>query len=102
MELEALVAVHEQKITAVEKRIAKLEDISSGLTELKIAIERTNSNVDRVVSSIETLAHKQEEHEQRIDTIEKEPAEKWTALVKQITQLVVAAIVGAVLAYFVR
>lgn len=102
MELEALVAVHEQKITAVEKRIAKLEDISSGLTELKIAIERTNSNVDRVVSSIETLAHKQEEHEQRIDAIEKVPAEKWTSMVQQITQLVIAAIVGAVLAYFVR
>lgn len=102
MELEALVAVHEQKITAVEHRVSKLEDISNGLTELRIAIEKTNGNVDRVVTTIEAMATKQKEHDERLEKIEREPADMWKTVTKQIIGLIISAIVGATLAGLIK
>ena len=97
MDIETTVALHEQKIETLERKLQKLEDISDGITKLQIAIEKTNSNVDKVAQSIALLSEQQKNHESRLDAIEKRPADKWDSLVKQVISLIVAAIVGALL-----
>lgn len=102
MELEALAAVHEQRLDSIERRVSKLEDISNGLTELRLAIEKTNGNVDRVVTTIETMATKQKEHDERLEKIEQEPVDMWKTVTKQIIGLIISAIVGATLAGLIK
>ena len=97
MDVETMVALHEQKIESLERKLQKLEDISDGITKLQIAIEKTNNNVDKVVQSIELLNEQQKNHEGRLDAIERRPADKWDSLVKQVISLIVAALVGALL-----
>lgn len=109
----------------VTKGIHQLSASIAGMTaEMKGIAERMDDSNDRMTASVEKISEGQQEQAQRIgemektliilsglsdgmgklgekiEVIEKEPATKWKDLVKQITALVVAAAIGAIIAKF--
>jgi methyl-accepting chemotaxis protein len=109
----------------VTKGIHQLSASIAGMTaEMKGIAERMDDSNDRMTASVEKISEGQQEQAQRIgamektlitlsglsegmgklgakiEAIEKEPATKWKDLVKQITALVVAAIIGVIIANF--
>lgn len=109
----------------VTKGIHQLSASIAGMTaEMKGIAERMDDSNDRMTASVEKISEGQQEQAQRIgamektlialsglsegmgklgakiEAIEKEPATKWKDLVKQITALVVAAVIGVIIAKF--
>lgn len=113
-----------QSTKSAHKRIDDNENIAAGIhelaknvaamaTEIKLLTERVDKNIERIeqeqksqggrVSDIEMtiMAIERSEktiakHEERLDTIEKEPATKW----KNFVWMVFAGIATAMIAYF--
>ena len=97
-DVAARVAVHDQQIKSLEKRVAKVEDLREQISAINVAIERQSGNIDRLTELVGTIGKQQQEHENRLDEIEQRPAERWESVVKTALTCIVSALVGAVMA----
>lgn len=61
------------------------------------AVEKAITTAARLDENFERIEQEQKEQGERIDEIEKKPAKKWETLVAQITALIVAGVVGAII-----
>lgn len=94
------VAVHEQQIKSLEKRMTKVEDLREQIASINVAIERQTGNIDRLTQLLGTLGERQGDQEARIDAIEKKPVE-WLDKVFYAALGVIGTMIGqAVFAAF--
>ena len=77
-----------------EENVGRLETSIKSQGERIGSVERRISEVGRQEKQIENAV-------KRIDAIEREPAERWKGLVKQLIALAVAALFGAIVSKFV-
>lgn len=70
-------------------RISNLEDTVKQIQDLTIAVKSMSGSIDRMVKQLEKQG-------ERLDAIEKEPAQKW----KNAVWIVIAGLIGAALSLF--
>lgn len=99
------IAAIRESLKSAHKRIDENDRMTEGIHKLaanvealalqvKMLTEKMDSSITRIEAGLTAQA-------ERIGALEKEPATKWKDLVKQVTALVVAAVVGAVIANFI-
>lgn len=74
------------------KRIEKLENLMDSINSLTLSVER-------LAASIETMQREQERQGERLDAIEKEPADNWRAAVKTVITVLLSAAVTYLLTH---
>lgn len=89
----------------IEHRLTHVEDLSKEHTHRLDDLEKRQDNLDELVSTVKVLAVREENVESDVKEIKKDvkelsgkPGKRWDALVSQIITLVVAAVVGFLLA----
>ena len=89
---------HERRLTDVEnlaesneRRIEEVEKKQNDLSELVVTVGKLATREERVESDVKEM-------KSDIKTLVSKPAKRWDSLVSQIITLVVAAVVGFILA----
>ena len=83
-EVEALAESNERRIEECEKRQNNLSELVGTVKALAVKEERVERDVKEIKSDVKSLTNK--------------PAKKWDDLVSQIITILVAAVVGFILA----
>lgn len=83
-ELEITVKKHEEEINTLEKQQANLNELVLTVKELAIREENVEKNVNEIRTDVKALTS--------------QPANRWNGLVEKVIFMVVAAVVGFVLA----
>lgn len=88
-----------------EHRLTELEERSKSNTHRIDEIEKRQDNLDRLVGTVSVLAEREKRVEDDVKEIKSDvkslthkPAKKWDNLVNQIITILVAAIIGFILA----
>lgn len=96
----------EQKLD-YEHRLTEVEDRSKSNTKRLDDMEKRQDNLDDLVGTVKVLADREERVETDVKEIKTDvkeltskPARRWDNLIAQIITLVVAAVVGFLLAKF--
>jgi len=91
--------------TELEVKVAEIDQRSKSNTHRIDALEEKYDILNRLATSIEVIATKQESMGKsidaltgKVDALEKIPAKKWDGLVEKVVYLLAAAVVGYVLA----
>ena len=90
-----------------EHRLTEVEDRSKSNTTRIDEIEKRQDDLDELVSTVKVLAVREENVETDVKEIKSDvksltnkPAQRWEAVVEKVILVVVAAIVGFILAQF--
>ena len=90
-----------------EERLSKVEERAKSNTRRIEDIEVRQDNLDKLVSTVEVLATREQRVESDVKEIKcdvkslaNKPAQRWDSMVEKIILTIVAAIVGFVLAHF--
>ncbi len=91
---------------SAHKRIDENDRVTEGIYKLASNMEALTIQVKSLAQQMETAIARietgQKSQGERIGALEKEPAQKWKTLVAQVTGLVVAAVIGAIIANFIK
>lgn len=89
----------------VEHRLTEVEDRSKSNSHRIDEMEKRQNDLDELVGTVKVLANREERVEEDVKeiksdvkTLTNKPAKKWDNLVNQIVYIVVAAVVGFILA----
>ena len=89
----------------IEHRLTAVEDRSKSNTKRLDEMEKRQDNLDDLVGTVKVLADREERIESDVKEIKTDlkevtnkPAKRWDSLVTQITGILVAAVVGFLLA----
>ena len=82
---------HENEIGSLKHRMKTVEDSNTTLTRLATAVEVMATKLDATGQSVDKLTSK-------VEALEAEPAKKWRFVVEKSIYIVVAAVVGYMLA----
>lgn len=90
-----------------EERLSKVEERAKSNTRRIEDIEQRQENLDRLVSTVEVLATREQRVESDVKEIKcdvksltNKPAQRWESMIEKIMLTIVAAIVGFILAHF--
>ncbi len=104
---------HEQRLTRLEdhdkdheKRISNLEDVNNKINDINLNIKEIAMTQKGMLDSMKTEQEISKKHEERLDNLEKKPAEsaekvKWIIITAVITT-VISGVVGGVLGWFIN
>lgn len=88
-----------------EKRLTEVEERSKSNTHRIDELEKRQDNLDELVGTVKVLAVREEnvendvkEMKSDVKTLINKPAQRWDSMVDKIIMLVVAAVVGFILA----
>ena len=91
----------------IEHRLTALEDRAKSNSHRLDELEKRQDNLDDLVSTVKVLAVREEAFESDVKEIKSDvkslkekPAKRWESVVTQIITLLVAAVVGFLLAKF--
>lgn len=84
-----------RRIDELEEDGKRQYDILITLQKQADAIETMNGKIDGVASSVKSIAD-------RVEEIEKEPADRWKKISYEIIKYIVLAVVGAFVGYFAK
>jgi len=119
---ESVKSAH-KRIDDNDRIIASIHELAKNVAamaaEIKLLTDRFDKNIERIeqgqktqgerIGEIERAIHQIESnektiirHAEKLEAMEKEPAQKWKDLGKQVLTLVIAAVVGMVIANIMR
>ena len=91
----------------IEHRLTEVEERSKSNTYRLAEVEKRQDNLDDLVSTVKVLAVREENVENNVKEIKSDvksltgkPAKRWDNLVNQVISILVAGIVGFILARF--
>lgn len=84
-----------RRIDDLENKSERQNDILLTLQKQAAAIEAINGKIDGVASSVEKMS-------QRVEQIEKEPADKWKKISFEVIKYLILAVLGAFVGYFIK
>ena len=93
-ELEVTVGVHDQQIKSLEARMKRAEEQQKQIQELTMSVRE-------LANSVKQLVERQQDHEERLDTLERQPADTWMALKRQMLLAFGSALAGGIFTVFV-
>ncbi len=90
---------------SVERRLTSVEERSKSNTHRLDAVEKRQNNLDELVGSVKVLAMREETLENDVKEIKadvksltEKPAKRWDALLWEIARLLIAVVIGFVIA----
>ena len=102
LELSEELASVRESIKSAHRRSDDNDRITAGIHKIAASVQALALQVklltDKMDESVENLKGSIKNQGERIGALEKEPAQKWKGLVKQVIEIAVAAAVGAALA----
>jgi hypothetical protein len=93
---ESLKSAH-KRIDENDRMTEGIHKLAANVEALALQVKMLTGKMDESINRIEAGLKSQGE---RIGAIENEPAHKWKTLVAQVTGLVVAAVIGVIIAKF--
>lgn len=88
-----------------EKRLTEVEERSKSNSHRLDEVEKRQDNLDELVSTVKVLAVREENVESDVKEIKSDvksltskPGQRWDSLVEKVLMMVVAAVVGYILA----
>lgn len=93
-ELEVTVGVHEQQIRALEARMKSAEEQQKQIQELTLSVRE-------LAGSVKQLVERQQNHEERLDVIERAPGDTWNSVKRQLLMALCSAVAGGVFTMFI-
>lgn len=88
-----------------EKRLTEVEERSKSNSHRLYEVEKRQDNLDELVSTVKVLAVREENVESDVKEIKSDvksltskPGQRWDSLVEKVLMMVVAAVVGYILA----
>lgn len=88
-----------------EKRLTEVEERSKSNSHRLNEVEKRQDNLDELVSTVKVLAVREENVESDVKEIKSDvksltskPGQRWDSLVEKVLMMVVAAVVGYILA----
>lgn len=81
--------------TRQNRRIGALEESVKQINALTISVEKMASNMEHMLEAIERQGNLIEKQNDRLDDIEKEPAEAYKDVKTEIIKTIISALVGA-------
>lgn len=84
-----------RRLDDLEETGKRQNDILLTLQKQADAIETMNSKIDGVANSVEKMS-------QRVEEIEKEPADRWKKMSFEIIKYLILAVLGAFVGYFIK
>lgn len=79
---------HELRIKRTEERMNQIEQVQQQIQDLAFSVHDLAKSINQMVEEQKTIS-------QRVEAIEKEPANKW----KDLSKTVIAVLVSAVITY---
>lgn len=95
--VEAKLIGFDKDIKSLEHRMDKVEELSENVNSLATSVQVMAVNMGQMVKEQQRLADIQEGTENRIRTLELEPATVWRDAKKSIISCVIATLGGAIL-----
>ena len=83
-------------------KVAEIEQRSKSNTHRLDKVEERQDNLDKLVSSVEVLATRQETVETDVKALTEKPAKRWDGIVDKLIWLAVSGAVGFLAAQIVR
>lgn len=93
---------NEKEHESYNRRLHEHDEDIRKLQETQIQIERLTNAVNNLATGIGELKTTVQGVDKRVADLEHEPGDKWKKATWKIIELVLAAIVGAVLVYFTK
>lgn len=78
------------------RRIEVLEENVKQINALTVSVEKMASNMEHMLEAIERQGNLIEKQNDRLDVVEKEPAETYKDVKMEIIKTIISALVGAV------
>lgn len=103
-EIVEKIANHSVRIDEAEKKIDKLENQAAEIQSLALSVQKLAHSVEQIAKDQTSLIAKQNEMVKNLAEVEKKPdktkAEKYDRVIKEITTLLLGAIVGFLIKTF--
>ena len=93
-EIKAKLAANDTEHSSFKRRLDEHDDALKEQNKIFVALEKQNSNIERLTDSMNRMGKNMENVDKRLDAIEKEPADKWKKISFEIIKYVVLAIVA--------
>ena len=101
-EIKGMLMANEKEHQSYNRRLQDHDEHLTKLDQTYIILERLTNSVNSLTSSVGDMKTTLQSVDRRVSEIEKEPADKWKKLTWKIVELVIAAIVGAAIAVFIK
>lgn len=101
-EIVAKLAANDKEHQSYNRRLGEHDDDIRRLRETQVQIERLTNAVNNLAAGIGEMKSTVQGMDRRIADLEREPGEKWKKATWKVVELVLAAAVGAALAYFIK
>lgn len=101
-DIKGALAANEKEHESYNRRLHDHDEHLTKLDQTYIMLERLTNSVNSLTTSMGDMKTTLQSVDKRVSEIEKEPADKWKKLTWKIVELVVAAVVGATLAVFIK
>ena len=101
-EIIGKLAANDKEHDSYNRRLAEHSEHLTKLDNTFVMLERLTNSVNSLSSSIGDLKNTVQSMDRRVAEIEREPGDKWKKMTWKVVELVLAAIVGAALAVFIK
>ena len=101
-EIIGKLAANDKEHDSYNRRLAEHSEHLTKLDNTFVMLERLTNSVNSLSSSIGDLKNTVQSMDRRVAEIEREPGDKWKKMTWKIVELILAAIVGAALAVFIK
>lgn len=101
-EIKAKLAANDTEHSSFKRRLDEHDDALKEQNKIFVALEKQNSNIERLTDSMNRMGKNMENVDKRLDAIEKEPADKWKKITFEIIKYVVIALVGLAVGYIIK
>lgn len=101
-EIVAKLAANDKEHQSYNRRLEEHDDDIRKLRETQIQIERLTNAVNNLATGIGEVKAAVQGVDRRVAELEREPGEKWKKATWKVAELLLAAIVGGVIAYLIK
>ena len=101
-EIRGQLAANDKEHESYNRRLAEHAEHLERLDNTFVLLERLTNSVNALSASIGELKTTVQSMDRRVGEIEREPADKWKKMTWKVVELVLAAIVGAAIAVFLK
>lgn len=95
-------AANKAEHESFKRRLKELEEAGKERTEMLLAIQRQGDAIASMSKKMDGISASVGRVEQRVDEIEKEPADRYKKLAFEVIKYIVLAVVGVAVGYFLK
>ena len=101
-EIKGQLMANTKEHESYNRRLQDHDEHLAKLDQTYIILERLTNSVNSLNSSVSDMKTTLQSVDRRVSQIEQEPADKWKRLTWKVVELIIAAVVGAAIAVFIK